>query len=126
MRVRGSAGGAGVVVGRAARMKWSTGLEERGVGAGMGRRDHHGSEVAGAAAAAGSERRRAAARDLGSMVFSKRAAMGGFIAAERESGLRMQSWREVSWCGDDEKAELWDVPVECGERDGCGWGGSDG
>jgi hypothetical protein len=50
-------------------MKWSTGLAGRGAGEGMGRRDHHGSEVAGAAAAAGSERRRAAARDLGSMVF---------------------------------------------------------
>jgi hypothetical protein len=105
-------------------MKWPTGLAVRGAGEGMGRRDHHGSEVAGAAAAAGSERRRAAARDLGSMVSSKRAAMGGFIAANRERGRGMQSWREVSWCGDDENAELRDVPAECGVRDWCGWGGS--
>jgi hypothetical protein len=82
--------------------------------------------AAGAAAAAGSERRRAAARDLGSMVIPKRAGRWGFIAANRESGRGMQSWREVSWCGDDENAELRDVPVECGVRDGCGWGGSDG
>lgn len=86
MSVRGSAGGAGGVGARAARMKWSTGLEERGAEAGMGRSDHHGSLAAGVAAAAGSERRRAAARDLGSMVVSKRTATGGFIAANRESG----------------------------------------
>ena len=51
--------------------------------------------------------------------------MGGFIAANRESGRGMQSWREVSWCGDVEKAMSLDVPAECGVWDWCGWGGFD-